>query len=341
MPATQDKLHLVYTSDVHYVLFTEVSIRSAYVKAARPENLVTHVFDCGIPDADWDAFAKRLEATLPTPPHLVRHRIDMTRYQALRMWKGRSLATYTRLSPASILSNLDWILFVDGDTLFMDDPEVLLASRNENAALVGYLDTEAEENFKRPWYAEHGRVLLERKGPYVCCGVVLMNLKWFREHDAEARCLQLMEECPDAPFVDQDVLNIVCAGHTAILPEGWGTYGFLYWKHPIAYYKCIHYTGVVPWAQGFSWRVGYLDIAAVWVYSARVLMGLPIRDLVRKPLWQWTLGRAYTRLMGAAMACASALPIVGRRFMRYRALFFTRAERRRFYSPKYWEHKGR
>lgn len=59
------QLHLGYASDAKYVHIIEVAIASAYVLASRPNNLIIHVLDCGIPDKAWDAFSSRLATALP------------------------------------------------------------------------------------------------------------------------------------------------------------------------------------------------------------------------------------------------------------------------------------
>lgn len=335
MPATQDELHLVYASDANYVRYIEVALRSAYAKASRPSDLVVHVLDCGIPDEVWIPFAKRLESILPSSSHLVRHVIDMAQFSGLKTWTNGTLALYARLNLPTLLQDLDWCVYADGDTLFLADPFELQAFQDEHIALKGFVCPGAAQNFELPWFKQND-VHLD-VNTYLCSGFLLMNLKWFREHDAEASCFRFMQEHPNPPFPDQDTLNAVCLGFTAGLPDGWGTYGFLCWKYPIDFYKCIHYAHSLPWKSRFLWRVGYLDNAAVWVYAARAMTGYSIRELTGIAPWQWALWRTYTRLMGASVTFASYLPFVGRYFARYRVLFFTHAERRRFFSPAFWK----
>lgn len=332
-------LHFVYTSDERYVLVTEVSILSAYAKASRPRDLVVHVLDCGIPDAAWAAFQARVLAAAPLAT-LSRHRVDTARFAALRLWKGSSVATYARLCTASLLPELEWCVFVDGDTLFLDDPMALVGCYDKDLALKGFPDTQA---FKKPamaWYRRPGNAIDPER--YVCCGFMAMNLAWFRAHGVEERCLAFLRRNPDAPTVDQDALNIVCRGHIGALPDGWGAYVFLNYtaradvRRPIDRYKCIHYTGLTPWRPIFLWRIGYHDIAAVWVCAATTLRACPIRAVTGLPAWRWRLGRAYTRLAGAAVRLRARFPLIGRKVSGYKRLFFTKAERRRFLTPAFW-----
>ena len=61
----------------------------------------------------------------------------MSSLAAFRAWHG-SLAAYARLFLPTLLSEVDWCLYVDGDTLFTDDPAKVLACRAEDVAIVGH-----------------------------------------------------------------------------------------------------------------------------------------------------------------------------------------------------------
>ena len=271
MCTNDNKLHLVYASDSNYVLYLEVAIHAAYVKASRPEDLIVHVLDCGISDKQWADLVKRIETAEPAA-HLERHDIDMSRFDGLPGWTNNSRAIYARICLPSILQTVEWCLYADCDTLFIADPLDLLACRDPSVGIVGYRCPMARENnFLNPWYAEYAPELLERDD-YVCSGLLLMNLGWCRKNDIETKLLTFMAEHPEAPYPDQDAINVVCMKHIMPLPDGWGTYGFLSWQYRPNFYKCIHYTKPRPWKPQFIWRVGYLDMVALWVYAAQAML---------------------------------------------------------------------
>lgn len=59
MDSQHTPLHLVYASDANYVHIVEMAIASACVLASRPNDLIVHVLDCGIPDEMWECYILR------------------------------------------------------------------------------------------------------------------------------------------------------------------------------------------------------------------------------------------------------------------------------------------
>lgn len=334
MPATQDKLHLVYASDANYVRYIEIATCSAYVKASRPEDLIVHVLDCGIPDDVWVAFVKRIKSALSISPNLVRHVIDIAKFSGLKTWTNGSLALYARLNLPSLLPNLDWCVYADGDTLFVADPFELQEYQDPEVALKGFVCPYANENFERSWFKQND-IRLDANA-YLCSGFLLMNLKWFRKHDIEAACFRFMQKCPNPPYPDQDVLNVVCSGHTAGLPKGWGTYS-LYNSFSVKMkeLKCIHYAmGDLPTKTHFIWQVGYKDIACLWLNCARFVLGISIKELTGIPAWRWVLGHVYTRLMNLLVIGFEQIPLARRRFGHWLMYFAPQS----MLSSRFWRH---
>lgn len=332
MSATQDKLHLVYASDANYVRYIEVAACSAYIKASRPEDLIVHVLDCGIPDDAWAAFVKRLESALPTTPHLVRHPIDMARFADFPRWNHGSLAIYARLYLPELLPEEDWCVYADGDTLFVDDPLAILACRDASIALLGRQDPFASAS-TRAWYASHN--FPRDPATYLCSGFLLMNLRLFRERNYARQCMDFMRVYPDAAFPDQDALNVVCAGSKRALPEGWGIFAAKVFgaERP----RCIHYAGIgeLPWRVSFSWKQGYRESMKIWYCCAETLLGLSREEVSKVPGWRWRLGLAYTWALKCMVRTLRLIPGVRRRLGRYEGRFCSRKDRWLF-SPALW-----
>lgn len=320
------QLHLVYATDANYLLPTEVSARSALVKASRPADLVVHILDCGIPDDQWVSFAGRM-------PQAVRHQIDLSLFQHFRKWHG-SLAAYARLCIPELLQNVTWCVYADGDTLFADDPFRLETLYDSGTALFGRADP---ITVQPAWFKKHGLKFPENR--YVCSGFIVMNLDWFRVHHASIRCLSFLREHPDAPFPDQDALNWLCCGYIRLLPQLWGVFSGAAFGVRGEKPGCIHYVGELPCKLPWKWHLGYTDAAALWFVAAKAMLGMSRRDAGGISGLRWYAGRLYNRLIRMAVTVLGILPVMRRRFPNLRTRFAGYAHRGMF-KPSFWTDAG-
>lgn len=343
--AAKHPLHLVYTSDENYLFLTKVSVCSAFMQASRPTDLIIHLLDCGISDAMWDAWVKDLVERTGQRA-FVRHRIDVNRFAGLREWKG-TLATYARLCPPEALPNEAWCVYVDGDTLFTDDPFKLTDLFDSTCAMQGFqiwhevrpMESWEEECIHK-WYERH-----QMKGDfshYVCTGFLLLNLDWWRANKATERCLDFLRSVTnDMPYyVDEMAMNFVCAGHVGLLPKEWGI--FSCYAPLVDHPSLIHYILEAPHKTRFNRQLGFRDITAVWMSFVRRELGVSVKMACEVPAWKWALGRAYNRLLKYALLIHFCFP--GGRTPDRVKLFqenFLRKKNRWLLSKRLWTRRWR
>lgn len=332
MTTTQKQLHLAYAADEKYARYVEVAIRAAYCKASRPADLIIHFLDCGLSDETWEGVQSRVKATVPAAT-LIRHVIAMARFQGFKTWWG-SQAIYARLFLPTLLPDVEWCLYADADTLFLEDPLMLCDCFDPSLLLQGYPDPScACEPRVQEWFRKVGCVAVH--GQYLCSGFLIFNLKKWREEGIEAKSLKLLDENPGAAYPDQDALNAACSDRLGVLPEGWGT--FTSRMFAVDRPKCVHYFArESPWRAEFSWRTGYRDNLLIWLNCARVLVGIQRREIVKVPAWKWCLGRLYARLVTMAVLTLSKVPKLGNRLRYFHGRFCDR-KHRYLLSPKFWE----
>lgn len=331
----RQRLHMVYASDVHYLFLTKVSICSAFALASNPEALTIHIFDCGIPDDAWETWVNEMKA-LTHSERYVRHIVGLSRFAGLPGWKG-SAAVYARLYPADILTDIPWCAYVDGDTLFVDDPLKLCDLFDPTSAIQGYevggvKDSAIGAREKKrhiTWHLEHG--LEADYSTFVCSGFLLMNLEWLREHRFVERSIELLTRFPDNPFADELPLNYLYAGAIRALPQGWGVMGGPAAGTPEV--GCIHYTTVNPTKSRFNTQWGFDDTTAIWMTFVRVRFRLSVQAVCGVPMWKWRLGRLYNRLLGIALRLR--LPLGKRRVEILRGRFAT-GPNRKLLSVAFW-----
>ncbi len=136
--------------------------------------------------------------------------------------RGRqSVATYYRFFAADVLSQYDKILYLDSDIAILRDVgELFDCELGDNllGGVVIYRDTPRERRMKEE-YLKNTMDL--RPDQYINAGVLVMNLKGFRQEGIRDQCLSYLAKNRELRWMDQDVLNAVCKGRVLYLPERW------------------------------------------------------------------------------------------------------------------------
>lgn len=127
---------------------------------------------------------------------------------------------------------------------------------------------------------------------YFNSGVLLLNIGKMREDDIASKFVQKTIELQSSiKYLDQDVMNVVCAGKVLFLPAKWGALSTLYRKNVRSQFvgendvrnavynpQIVHFTG-----PDKPWKIPYGIIAHPWTpayfYYARYT---PFNDFVNK-----------------------------------------------------------
>lgn len=311
---TSQTLHIVYATDDAYLFAVEASLASAEAMTSDPQRTYFHILNCGISDKAWQAFHLR-------HPEVLSHPINMETFSGFHLWHG-SLGTYARLNIPELLQSVSWCLYVDGDTLFTDDPLKLIEEiehlRHHPEGPIALAGHTTSMTTQPAWYKAHHLPLHRER--YVCAGVILMNLDYFRQHHISQQCMAFIQAHPDAPFPDQDALNLSCQGHIALLPDTWGDYSgaaFGKAKRP----GCVHYVGELPWKLTWKWHLGYSDAVKVWSACVEGLLGYSRQQSMHIGLLRWFVGRCYNRLIRLGVFGFQVIPAFRKRFPNFQNRF--------------------
>lgn len=279
-----ETMHLVYGTDDNYWFPTAVSAASAAFGTKC--ELAIHLFDLGVSDAHYDEHVAMIRKANPAAK-CVRHVLDKKIFEGFGAWRG-SLATYSRMLIAEILPDLDWAIYVDGDTLWLGDVAKLWALRDESKLIQASIDpptTMETVNTEFAWYAERG--LEVDPAGYLCMGLMLANLKKMREERIAEKCQSFMQKYPCPHIVDQTVLNYVCQGRTAPLPPEWGVFSVWHGRVRLMGPCCIHYCQDLPWKRHKINRL-ISDIILPWYVFCERILGLNLRRRYLSPFsWGW------------------------------------------------------
>ncbi len=157
-----------------------------------------------------------------------------------------SKSTYYRLFITGMFPNIDKALYLDADIILNGDiSELYNTDIGDN--YVGAVTEEAVN--KVPEFIEYAAHFLGVKTPdYFNAGIMLMNLKAFRQIDLEAKFLKLLSEYKFVVAQDQDYLNVICKGKVHYFSMAWNKNPMIDPRVTRENVKLVHYTLTMkPW----------------------------------------------------------------------------------------------
>lgn len=165
-----------------------------------------------------------------------------------------SIYTWYRVLVPQLLPGVSRCLYLDADTVVTDDLSELFTMPMEGKSIACAIDS---ENFKDETRqrCEYGEADI-----YVCAGVMMMNLDYWREHNLTEQIVRWgYENDARIKFPDQDTINILCNRSKIVMPVRYGVQHIFYYNPNFlgglreqlveAYHSpaIIHYAGYAPW----------------------------------------------------------------------------------------------
>lgn len=212
----------------------------------------------------------------------VRHSVDFLRindeeFRGFRLMDGNAM-TYTRLLLPALLKDDEWVLYSDADVMWKKDVAKLWAERDDKYSAVVVAD------------GEKSATLEEFKvGEYFCAGIMLTNLRVWRDENVSADCCAWLKDHPDAAFWDQSALNRVLKGKVKYVDGGWNTFlepsphGYVEPEHC----HVLHYAAMDPWTFGFR-RNGLCAYKLDWFRKlARYKRTTVLGEIVAAKIRNW------------------------------------------------------
>lgn len=153
-----------------------------------------------------------------------------------------SVETYYRFFLAQLFPNLDKVLYIDVDTLIQKDVAELYCFDVSNNYIGATRDCEIirDSHTASSHYKDYIKNTLGIKNinQYFQAGVMIVNLKKWRQDNLQYKLLERLKEIRTPLFVDQDILNSVCQDKVAFIEQNWN----YTWHIPLldkTYYKNI------------------------------------------------------------------------------------------------------
>ena len=151
--------------------------------------------------------------------------------------------------PELLPDSISKVLYLDCDVCVVDKLEELFDTDMEGKAVAGAIDPESYSN------SVFDRLGIPHSKGYVCSGVLMMNLDYWRKNNIADKVVEYGKAYPEKIlFPDQDAINVVCQDCKQILSPRYSPflriakyYGKDEWEEYTSHPAIIHYAGCAPW----------------------------------------------------------------------------------------------
>ncbi len=252
----KNNISIVYICDEKYVMPTCVSIQSIY------ENRKVSVYDIYIIGVDLSQKSKNRIKSIKLSGiniHLLEFENKYKDLNTNHVYVSK--AALFKFDIPNILPDLDKVLYLDGDTIVLDDLSELF-----NTDI-----TEYYAGVVRDFPAYYVRKDYEEVGlyDYFNSGVMLMNLNNLRNNKIPEKLLEYKLQSNSTRYMDQDCFNVIFSGHIKFLDPKYNymsSHVDLYKKFYLKDGKpvIVHFASSKPWEKyelnyGCLWDKFYLN----------------------------------------------------------------------------------
>ncbi len=246
-------IHIAFCVNNAYVPYITVTLMSI-AENHKDDEVIVHVFSDFISQKQKQRLNK-----VVNPYSNLTLSIQIVNDSALRGLKDTwTIYTWYRvLLPQYLSSETHRVLYLDADTIVAGNIRELFFMDMSDKAIACVVDP---ESFNSETYS---RLKYDSSKKYVCAGVMLMNLDYWRAKDLSRTIIEWGYQHNEIiRFPDQDTINYLCRDTKIILPLRYGIMDYFFkndffYKEPYAqelrdcieHPAIIHYAGMNPWKR--------------------------------------------------------------------------------------------
>lgn len=282
--ALDSPIIIATAADENYAVGMTVAMCSVANHVPRHRALEIHILDGGVSRASWAKLSRRLGA-LKSNLKLIRHPLEQQRLHAFADYGGLGRLCYARLLLAELV-NAERVLYLDADTLCLDDPSPLF-DFELNDKVLGAVQDELLKTLSEDLVVLD---LPEQEAGerYFNSGVLLINLNAWRSRQIGNSCFELLQtKGTKCKHHDQTALNWTLRGQWVALPKDWNICAEVFLPdQPV---KILHFYGCVkPWADAQIGRWTHEQWHRAALREAHLLPFVHMNRMVSKQLLrQW------------------------------------------------------
>lgn len=240
------KINVCLTCDNNYAKYAGVTIASILENANEDDELNFFIISTDISQENKENIQKLEKIKTFTISFVNPDKELFSEYVNTKTTDYLPLASFYRLKLPSLIPAEDKVIYLDCDIVV-------------NKSLSSMFNTDIENYYcggvKDIGYKRLGRRISLKEGQsYINSGVLLVNLKKWRNDNAEAKLSAYAKEFPEKLFLgDQDLINICFAEQILLLDGKWNVQVVNFCSRSDYSYKfnILHYTGASkPWKMG-------------------------------------------------------------------------------------------
>lgn len=222
--------------------------------------------------------------------------VGLDRFESTTTPAHISRVTCARLLMAEVLdASLERVLYLDSDVLVMGSLCPLWRTPLHGAVLGAVVD-DIDAGLQRSADEVSAVPRVQR---YFNAGVLLIDLRCWRDEGVAAKAQRYLQAHPDSPFTDQDALNVACDGRWAELDGRWNFmhHRTIAWESIVVSERpaVVHFvTASKPWraASRSAWAAAYDAVRSRTRYArsstqrlkdALIVIGCRLEHRLMKP----------------------------------------------------------
>ena len=231
-------IHIACNIDSNFTIHCAVTLTSLFANNRNSEFCV-HIIASTLPEADQKALSSIAESYGNKICFYFPEKDLLNNFSIKKSGNRISIATYYRCLLSRILPvNIDKILYMDCDIVVLNDISEFWNTDITQYAIgcIEDIGSDEEEYYSRLQY--------DKKYSYFNAGVLLINLKYWREHKIDEMCEQYFLAHSDRiRFNDQDLLNALLYKDKLFVPFRWNVQDTFYrrtYSHKVKEHSAIH-----------------------------------------------------------------------------------------------------
>lgn len=197
-----NRIDILCATDDNYAALCGIMLTSLF-ESNRNEDIHVHIFT-GTLSAENQKKYRELAQRYDSEIDVIE--VDQKKFDNCPIWPGDhlSITAYYRLIAPILLPDIDKVLYLDCDIIVNGSLRRLWNEDIEQKALGAVIDAEF---YNEEFYE---RLQLSKENLYFNSGVLLINLKYWREHQVTERCFDCIATRREKlRWHDQDTLNVV------------------------------------------------------------------------------------------------------------------------------------